>query len=370
MNIATAYFPLVPRSRPPCLPLRERIANLAALTAKAQEATRQNRADRAAAVLNNAALIASDCGIPAMARDLCRRQHEALATSAPLPGWAARLAMQPILNITRQLIREGDGDGAREALVTLHQAALTATATAIEGIPVDFGILTSTTEARREVCTLTWSALLADGTRAFARAGRWKEAAELAAAYRGTGIRLLDGRQAAILALLAGGRASEANQMIDQSAVAEPWEHAVQALLQVLCQRTAGQNPAPGTAVMITAASDLANDGNPETTVTRTRIGLTALHLAGKSGSAHTRALRAVLNTAGNADAYAARDLLADQRMSDSLTPAQRSRLTTLLHDCGLDARTIPARLQDQLMTAADQAESILIMAVAKNVTP
>ena len=366
MNIATAYFPLVPRPRPPCLPLQVRIANLTALTAKTQEGTRQNRADRAAAVLNNAALIASDCGVPALARDLCGRQFEALTTSAPLPGWAARLAMQPILNITRQLIREGDGDGARAALVTLHQAALSRSTTAIEGIRVDFGILTSTTAARREVCTLTWSALLADGTRALARAGRWKEAAELAAAYHGTGIRLLDGRQAAILALLADGRASEANQMIDQSAVAEPWEHAVQALLQVLCQRTARQIPAPGTTVMITAASDLAKGGNPETTVTRTRIGLAALNLAGENGSPHTRALCAALITAGNADAYAARDLLADQRMSDSLTLAQRSRLTTLLHDCGLDARTIPTRLQEQLMTAADQAESILTLAVAK----
>jgi len=102
---------------------------------------------------------------------------------------------------------------------------------------VDFGTLSSTADGHKEACTLAWTAVLADGTRALAQAGQWKEAAECAAAYRGTGARLLDGRQAAILALLTDGRPSEAARMVEQSAVAEAWEYAVQALLAVLCQR-------------------------------------------------------------------------------------------------------------------------------------
>ena len=156
----------------------------------------QEKATRAAEVLNKAALIASDCGIPALARELCHRQYELLAQSAPLPGWAVRLAMQPVLNIPRQLIRDGHGDNARAVLETLHAAALSRATAVIDGMRIDFGTLTSTTDGRKEACTLTWTALLADGTRALAQAGRWKEAAEHAAAYRGTGARLLDGRQA------------------------------------------------------------------------------------------------------------------------------------------------------------------------------
>jgi hypothetical protein len=128
-------------------------------------------------------------------------------------------------------------------LKTLHAAALSRTATLVDGMRVDFGTLTSTADGRKEACTLTWTALLVDGTRALAQAGRWKEAAEHAAAYRGTGARLLDGRQAAILALLADNRTSEAAQIVEQSTVAEPWEHAVQAVLRVLCQRATGQPP-------------------------------------------------------------------------------------------------------------------------------
>jgi hypothetical protein len=208
VDAGLAWFPLVPRPRPLGLPLEARVAELATLATSAEHGNLQEKATRAAEVLNKAALIASDCGIPALARELCHRQYELLAQSAPLPSWAVRLAMQPVLNIPRQLIRDGHGDNARAVLETLHAAALSRAAAVIDGMRIDFGTLTSTTDGRKEACTLTWTALLADGTRALAQAGRWKEAAEHAAAYRGTGARLLDGRQAAILALLADKQAS------------------------------------------------------------------------------------------------------------------------------------------------------------------
>jgi hypothetical protein len=359
---STAWFPLVPRPRPACLPVQARVDNLTATAAKAtaEEGTPQDQATLAAAVLNNAALIASDCGIPALARNLCRRQYQALAASAPLPAWAASLAMQPILNIIRQLIRDHDSDRARTTLEALHQAALSRTATVIEDTKVDFGILTSTADAHRETCTLTWSALLSDGTRALGHAGRWKEAAHLAAAHRGIGHRLLDGRQAAILAHLTSGQPSRADQMNEQSSVTEPWEHAVQAILRVMCQRAAGQNPAAGITAMTASASALASSETPGAKVTRTRIGLIALDLAGDSDTVQARALRTALITARNTDAYAARDLLASQWLTKSLTTAQHSELETLITACGLGAGTIPTQPYERLATAANQAESIL----------
>jgi hypothetical protein len=201
-----AWFPLVPRPRPPCLPLETRITELTALAASSRHGTRQERTTRAAKLLNKAALIASDCSIPVLARDLCHRQYDLYARAAPLPAWAVRLAMQPVLNIPRQLIRDGNGDDANAMLEALHQAALHLTPADIDRMHVNFGALTRTADGYREARTLTWTALLADGTRALAQARRWKEAAERAAAHRGIGTRLLDGRQAAILALLTRGK--------------------------------------------------------------------------------------------------------------------------------------------------------------------
>lgn len=359
-NISLAWFPLVPRPRPPCLPLGTRIAELTTLAASAEAGTRQQRATRAAEALSKAALIASDCGVPGLARELCHRQHELLARLAPLPGWAAKLAMQPVLNIARQLIRDGHGDDAYAMLEAFHQAALRRAAAVIDGTRIDFGTLTSTADAHKEACTLTWTALLADGTRALAQAGRWKEAAERAAAHRGTGTRLLDGRQAAILALLADGQVGEATQMTEQATVAEPWEHAVQAVLRVLCQRAAGQDPEPGIAIMIAAACALAREHDPVTAVTHTRIGLTALGLTGDSDTARARGIRAALITTANTDAYAARDLLASRQVGNALTSAQRTRLQALIHTCGLGAGTIPGHLHDQLTSAVNRAEAAL----------
>jgi hypothetical protein len=366
-HVSLAWFPLVPRPRPPCLPLGSRIADLTALAASTgQHGTRQEQATCAAEILNKAALIASDCGIPGLARELCHRQYELCARAVPLPAWAVRLAMQPVLNIPRQLIRDGNGDDADAMLEALQDAALHRAPADIDGMHVSFGALTRTADGHREARTLTWTALLADGTRALAQAGHWKEAAERAAAHRGIGARLLDGRQAAILALLTNGQADEATKMTRQSAPAEPWEHAIQALLRVLCQRAAGRNPEPGIATMIITTLSLAQSQDPATALTHTRMGLTALDLASGTDTYQARALRSALITTANADGYAARDLLASVPVSRCLTRAQRSQLQTLISTCGLGAGVIPGRLYNQLTTATDQAALILTVALTR----
>lgn len=245
-------------------------------------------------------------------------------------------------------------------LEALHQAALNRATTASHGMSIDFGTLTSTADGHKEACMLTWTALLADGTRALAQAGRWNEAAERAAAHRGTGDRLLDGRQAAILALLTNGQAAQADQMTEQAIVTEPWEQAVQAMLHVLCQPGTGQLPEPAVIRMIATAQELAEERAPATAVTRTRIGLTALDLAADSNHAETRAIRRALISAGSTDAHAARDLLASHQLSKFLTSDQRADLHALLRACGLGAGTIPGHLHDQLTRAARRSENAL----------
>lgn len=149
------WFPLVPRPRPPALPLDQRITELAAMAARVGEGANQQQVTRAAAVLNNAALIASDCGVTDLALTLCRRQYELFARRTPLPGWAARLALQPLLNIVRQLVRNGQGDDAHTFLCALHQAAANRAPATIGGIGIDFAALTNTPEAHKEALMVT-----------------------------------------------------------------------------------------------------------------------------------------------------------------------------------------------------------------------
>jgi|HubBroStandDraft_1064217.scaffolds.fasta_scaffold03125_4 hypothetical protein len=358
--VVLTWFPLVVRPRPPGLPLEARITELTGLAAEPASGTARERASRAAEVLNKAALIASDCGMPALARDLCHRQRALFDQATPLPGWAIRLALQPILNIPRQRIREGQGQDACAMLETLYQAARQRTSAGIDGQTVDLSAITRTPEDHKTVCTLIWAALLADGTRALALAGRWKEAADHAATHRGTGKRLLDGRQAAILALLHDGQRGKAADMVEQATITSPCEHAVQALLRVLCLHPASPNAGHHAGTMLAAARTVLEDPDRSTALARARIGMTALDLAPSSGHLRTRPLREALITTASNDGYVARDMLAHHHACQSLTAAQHRDLRNLVQASGLGAGTIPRRLHDQLMTAVDRAENTL----------
>lgn len=279
-----AWLPLVPRPRPPCQPLPARTAELTRIAAVPAETTDHDRISRAAEILNKAALIASDCGLPETARALCHRHYELFDQARPLPARAASLALQPLLNIARQLIREGRGQAAYTMLETLCHATREQTAVVIDGQPVNLAALARTPDGHQALRTLAWTALLADGTRALALAGRWQEAASHAAAHRGVGKRLLDGRQAAILAHLHSGQPDKAAALVDHSTVTQTWERALQSLLRVLCQHTTIDAHHQVTE-MLTTASDLAKDTDPTTVVTRARLGMLALDLPAPAAS-------------------------------------------------------------------------------------
>ena len=355
-----AWFPLVRRSRPPGLPLKTRIDELLDLAAQPPTGDAHHQMTQAAEICNKAALIASDCGLPDLARSLCWSQHQLFAQARPLPASAAKLALQPLLNLPRQLIREGNGNGAYAMLEALFHAARHQTDTMINGRPVNLQGLTSDPGDYTTVCTLVWTALLADGTRALAQAGRWKQAAERSAAHRGVGSRLLDGRQITILALLQNGQADEATALVEQSTVPEPWEQAVQSLLRVLCQRAAGAVDEANTEAMLTAVLTLMNQPDPHTTVFRSRLGLTALNLADACGEPRKSQLRHKLITAAQHDAYAARDTMTHPLIRSTITADQHRDLTDLIHASGLDAGTIPEPLLTDLMVAVSTAENRL----------
>ncbi|MEV6397329.1 hypothetical protein AB0M39_21580 [Streptomyces sp. NPDC051907] len=354
-----AWFPLVQRPRPHALPLAARVRQLTDLAAQPAAGDIHQQAVRAAEVCNKAALIASDCALPDLARQLCWSQYKVFDQARPLPAWAVKLALQPLLNIARQLIREGDGTSAHAMLDALFRAARARTSTEIAGRSVNLHMLTNSADGHKAVCTLVWAALLADGTRALTQAGRWREAAAAAAVHRGVGTRLLDGRQITILALAQNGQHDEATVLIENSRLAEPWEEAVQSLLRV-AYRDAGSVPVARIGDMLTAVRALQQQSAPGTIVFRTRASITAQTLAASHRDERIPLLQADILAMAHADAYAARDALTHPQLRRAMRVGQRQALTSLVRTAGLGTGTIPEPLRSDLMSAVQAGEGRL----------
>lgn len=352
-----AWLPLVPRPRPPCLPLPERIRQLYQLATQPNTGGTATRLTQAAEVCNKAALIASDAGLPELARALCWRQQEIFQQAGPPPG-TGKLALQPVLNLARQLIRDGDGQAAYRMLHVLYQAACQGHDAVIDGRTISLARLTATPTDRRTISTLLWAALLADGTRALILAGRWREAVERAMVHRGVGTRLLDGRQTTILALALSGDINQATLLVEKSTITQPWEQAIHDLLKVLCQQLSGTHAEQDTAAMVTSALTLLGRPDPNTVVFRARTALTALALTPSPQPADD--LHAGLIRAAASDAHVARDVLTSSVLPTTLTNGQHHQLTRLLHASGLGTGAIPPPLSNTLMAAVEVAENEL----------
>lgn len=214
-------FPLVPRPRTACRPLTERIDRVARLADHAARAA-DDAPLHAAEAFNLAALIASDCAMPGLARDLCWRQFDVFATAGPCGETTAKFALQPLVNLARLHIRDGDGDAGYQLLESLYDGARASRTQAdIGDRPVDL------------------ASPIAPG------AGHWTAARHQAQRHNGIGQRLLDGRQIAILAHSTSGQHDEAEQILQQTTAAEPWEHAVAACLRAI--NLTSDNPAAQT---------------------------------------------------------------------------------------------------------------------------
>ncbi|MEV6986493.1 hypothetical protein AB0M95_35265 [Sphaerisporangium sp. NPDC051017] len=368
MNPAIASrIPLVCRSKPPGLPLATRIADLTALTSEPDGLDHHQRVARASGVLNFAALIASDTGLPGLAADLCWRQHTIFAQAGSLTEGIAVMSLMPLVNIARLLIREGDGEAAIILLQQLYQAAQQRTATVIAGHDVDLAPLIHNDDDHRTICTELWLTLLIDGARALACSGRWSQAADTMAAHRGIGNRLLDGRQITIMALLQQGHADQAIAMIDTTIPAEPWETTVAALLRLCCQPPVEPCPPPGLLHAVRDALTLVIQPEPMTAAFRARLGLTTLDLtaerSAETGSeladAVTAMQAAVLDVA-TCDAYAARDVLAHPVARAHMTRRQEDDLAAVVTAAGLGARTLNTDHHTTLTSAVDTAENRL----------
>ncbi|MET8577287.1 hypothetical protein [Streptomyces sp. NPDC005012] len=352
-------IPLVRRPKAPALPLGERIAHLTGLAVAPAGANHHDLVARASGVLNYAALVASDVGIPDLAADLSWRQHQVFADAGHLAGDIAVMSLMPLINFSRLLTREGDGQAAYEVLIRLYRAAQKRGTTEIHGHTIDLSALTSTEEDHRKICQELWVTLLVDGARALARIGRWAEAAQAMTKHRAIGNRLLDGRQIMIMSLMERGLGKQARTAIESATPTEPWENAVAALLRIHCGPAESRLPEQELDHALREAVTATAEPAPSVALFQTRVALTAFDLVHNAADSRTTHLLDNVAQAAALDAYAAREVL-NHPAGSHLTRQQRQRLEASVCAAGLRTGRLPSEHAHSLKEAVDQAERAL----------
>ncbi|MFJ2745333.1 hypothetical protein ACIO3O_37380 [Streptomyces sp. NPDC087440] len=347
-------FPLVPRQRPACLPLP---ARLRALTDLADRAVGRADPVLASTTHNQAALLASDLALPDLARDLCHQHARALLGSCPLPAKGAIRALEPLVNLARLQIRAQQGQHGHHLLLDLYEAVRTGTSVTLDDITVPAN-LTATAKDRHTVCEWLWRVLLGDGTRAFTSGGRWAEALAHLQEHKGVGMRMLDGRQVAVIAALTASDASAAAELLETTAPGELWEQAVAACLTALL------HPPDKPAIWRLIGEALTLETEPGTAVFHIRLRLTILDLAGDARE-HEFAARRVVDglhrfTMWANDGYAARESLSHPVFNSLATEQQRADCRALVTTCALGTGQLLDREYAQLMHAVHASGNLL----------
>ena len=335
-------FPLVARPRPIAGPLAARVHDLCAL---AERAARESDRAAASAVYNQAALLASDCGQPDLARRWCHEHAAAYLRAVPLDARAARHALEPLVNLARLQIRDRDGDAALRLLTDLFEAVSSRTDTLIDGQALPASRLTRGEDDHREVRQWLWSVLVAEGARALAGAGRWSEAYEHLERHHGIGQRMLDGRQVAIIAALTTGDIASARSMVAGTAPGEPWEDTVTECLAYLCDRSSHEHlkRAISGYLGLQPAKPLA--------IFQARLGMTLIDAAG--GSADMPLLRLASSLVANCvtwgDARVAREILRHQGLASGIGHRQAVQLAETVLNGGLGRGRLPSWAEKRL---------------------
>ncbi|WP_182903759.1 hypothetical protein [Microbispora sp. H10830] len=358
MNLTETFarFPLVARPRPACAPLEARVRHLCEL---ARSAERSSDRSAASTVFNQAALLASDLGLPDLARYWCHQHADTYLRMRPLDGTAARHALEPLVNLVRLRIRADDGANAFKMLNSLYEAVATSTDTVIDGLTVPVSELTATADDRQELLRWLWTVHLADGTRALTAAGRWQDALDHLRHHNGVGQRMLDGRQVAVIAHTMAGELTTARKVLKATQPGEPWEDAVTACLAALCRPGGAEGEA--LSVMLDRYQMLDHTA-PSMVVFRTRLGLSVIDAVGGVECPEGRAVADALirRVVASQDGYAARELLGHPGFARSLGENDAVALTRILHMSGLERGRLPEALMGELVAALASSSSVI----------
>ncbi|MFI2652513.1 hypothetical protein [Micromonospora fulviviridis] len=364
---ALRRFPLVARPRPAAKALSIRVDDLCAL---ADRADRESDLSAASAVYNQAALIASDCGQPELARQWCHHHAAAYLRALPLSAKAARHALEPLVNLARLHIRDGNGDAALGLLRHLFKAVSSRTDTLIDGHPLPASRLTRAEDDHREVRRWLWGVLLADGARALTTTGRWKEAHDHLHQNNGIGQRMLDGRQVAVIAHATTGEIERARTIIAKTLHGEPWEEAVTTCLAYLCTKAAGKPE--GTKLDALLRSHRRLTPTPSLAVFHTRLGLTIVDAASGADHPDVQSLAAGLihQALTSDDAYVARDLLHHRDILTVADAPARAKLAEILQAAGMAHQGMPNGARERLLQALAVSKAAIQGAGAIAVAP
>lgn len=354
-TLAAGWFPLVPRPKPECGTIRDRVQRVRTQADTARRATSEALV-KACEALNLAALIYSDCGMSDTARDLCLRQFTAFIGAGPFDADTTKLALQPLINMGRLHTRAGDGVTAYEIHQQMFTAAASGTTVQIANQTLDIGALVRPGTDHRKILQWLWTVLLSDGLRALCRSGQWADARIQAEKHHGVGDRLLDGRQIAIIAAAADGDLAQARNLIDTTACSDLWELAMLNCLRVLT--AFGSAPAEPTHHDAMYAAYLALQSEPASTVFLVRAGLIAADLSAPS-PVPAPIVDAIRRNAGLGDGYAAAELLGHP-VHQLLDPAIIDELHALVAAASLGAAPT-GKLADDLANAAE--DSLLTIA-------
>ncbi|RCG29470.1 hypothetical protein DQ384_20775 [Sphaerisporangium album] len=358
LRAAVRRFPLVGRARPACPSLPERVKEIADSAARPGA----DPLHEGAHALNKAALLASDCGLPDLARELCW-QHINIYREAdhPLTVLQARYMLEPALNLARLQIRADAGQHALRLLDSMYQAARNGTDLVIEGRRLPLTNITATRQEHHKLREWVWLQYLADGIRALALADRWDEAVTHARVHNGVGVHLMEGRQAEIIAHCLRGEARAAQRVLEECTLTEPWEHLVGSCLSVMCADRSSASAGRNVAAMV--EQFLGRVPLPGFAVFRARLGLTVATLASStaSGAADRVHARVAEEVVESGDGYAARDVLTG---GHPLSAAHRQALTGLVASAGLGAGELPEPLLDALICSAKIATDVLTEAI------
>ncbi len=349
-GLAARRFPLAPRPKPPCRPLAERLARVARLAD--EDADDADAPLRAAGACNLAALIASDCAMPDLARALCWTQFDAYQAALPAPcgETTAKLILQPLVNLGRLCIRGGEADAGRQILESLYDAARSSGGQpVIDGRAVSLPALT--TPVREALTQWLWAVLLTDSLRALCKAGRWTDALRQARQHDGIGQRLLDGRQVAVLAHASAGEQAEARKILRETSASEPWEHVVSLCLRALT----GEGGAESTSTMTGAYLAFSDPGHPWFTAC---LGLTVAELAAPGDGRHAAIGKAASIATESRDAYIAREIVTSP-LAGAAAPETLTELNDIVFQSGL-GQPMTALQEKHLAASASAAAALL----------
>ncbi|WP_106398917.1 hypothetical protein [Actinocorallia populi] len=360
--LALRHFPLIGWAKPACPTLAERIDEVARTARRADT----DLLHEGAHALNMAALIASDCRLPDLATDLCHQHIDAYRTEgAHFTVTQARYQLEPVINLVRLRLRAADGQAALDLLNAMYKAAVTRTDFDVDGRTIRLSDLTGTREEYRRLLESVWLQLLGDGIRALVLAGRWDDAAAHARTHNGIGTRLMEGRQALVIARLLADDHAQAQAVLDDSNLIDPWEKTVASCLAVLCTTPDVWN---GGAALDRMLKAFWNDRlRPEYIVFHTRAGLTVAALVQPTDpKAAALALEHVVDRALRiGDGYAAREILRHHRAAPFLRPDRQITLNALVEGAGLNSGAIPDQLRRVLLESAETAAAAVRSVVA-----